>query len=499
MILQIEVDEDEWVGRSARDKISYLKRTITNKNRTKLINVGSKLVEGLLSIVRGSTTNRTVHRYLDLVDTGIGLSKVSMVINNMFISHRIESHNDNDELAQFMGRTKAADIFVNTIDSTPEICRNFLQMDAESQAAYGIKFTKIEYCAEDGTRQLTPPMAGKDPRTVTAFVLAKIDGHLAGFEVCYYMQAKGSQNDFDDQHSYSYINFGCMYTDIIDLTLVESIIYQSYVDSIDIRKNYIKIAGNKLRTVPRVEVDFDINNIDLNEMSRTIRTVLSSRMRRGYMIQGDPGTGKTVSIHKLMMQFPDTPVFWIASDAINKPEKIRSVFRMLNMFNNCIFVFDDIDGNDLGSKNELTTTFIECIDATSSERFSGVIILTINEPQRIHNTIKTRAERIDEVILVHNPRTEDEVVDVIFQRYRHIKAEPPEWMANRTPEFKLAVKTILDNQFTHAHIASIVSDLVKLNPDGYDCSRFEQLISRRVDSIANARMVADSNGHIAGT
>ena len=56
---------------------------------------------------------------------------------------------------------------------------------------------------------------------------------------------------------------------------------------------------------------------------------------------GDPGTGKTVSIHKIMMNFLDIPIFWISSDSLINSEKIRAVFRILNMFPGSIFIFDD--------------------------------------------------------------------------------------------------------------------------------------------------------------
>ena len=58
------------------------------------------------------------------------------------------------------------------------------------------------------------------------------------------------------------------------------------------------------------------------------------------------------------------------------------------MFPGSIFVFDDIDGNDFSKKDTLTTTFITCIDETNSSKFSGIIIMTINDPQKINSTIK---------------------------------------------------------------------------------------------------------------
>jgi hypothetical protein len=214
-------------------------------------------------------------------------------------------------------------------------------------------------------------------------------------------------------------------------------------------------------------------------------------------LQGDPGTGKTVSIHKLIMQFTDTPVFWISSDAISDTKKMRSVFRILNMFPGSIFVFDDIDGNDFSGKTNLTTTFITCIDETNSKKFSGIIIMTINEPQRVHATIKTRNGRIDEVIHVHNPSTVEQVFDVITQRYIHLGVDKPDWMTMENKEFVDGMERIVKSNFTHAHVAGIISDLVDLfDKADCNCAAFNSLIDRRIESIKNASMVADASGHI---
>ena len=166
------------------------------------------------------------------------------------------------------------------------------------------------------------------------------------------------------------------------------------------------------------------------------------------------------------------------------------------MFPGSIFVFDDIDGNDFSKKDNLTTTFITCIDETNSNKFSGVIIMTINDPQRINSTIKTRNGRIDEVIHVKNPETFDQVFDVITQRYKCLGAFMPNWMDVGNVEFQKLVQTIIAANFTHAHIAGIISDLVDLYPDGYGIEDFSSSVNKRIQSIANAAMVTGSDGHI---
>jgi hypothetical protein len=72
----------------------------------------------------------------------------------------------------------------------------------------------------------------------------------------------------------------------------------------------------------------------------------------------------------------------------------------------------------------------------------------------------------------------------------------PNWMDAGNEEFKKLVQTIIDANFTHAHIAGIISDLVDLYPDGYGIEDFSSSVNKRIQSIANAAMVTGSDGHI---
>ena len=502
MLLNIEIDSDLWVGKDAKAKLRYLKNKLSGDTRRKLINVGTHLAESVIDIVKDNATGK-LRDYADLAETALNLSKASMIVNNLFISQKYEVHTDYDELAKFMGYKNGQAIHTTQMDSTCDICKALIEMKPEMQDKYKVKIVKTH----------RPPSTGNQTvgEMVTVYMLIKYRKVNVGVEVNYYDQ-KNKDNNVTQNSGYSYINVGVYNADMFGLTDdidpdddeesvdilddIVHIIYANYISSIDIKKNLIKIDGGHFHTEPRRNINFDIHNIDIADMSRTCRAVLSSKRRRGYILQGDPGTGKTVSIHKLVMEFTDVPVFWISSDSLNDTGKIRSVFRILNMFPGSIFVFDDIDGNDFSKKDNLTTTFITCIDETNSNKFSGVIIMTINDPQRINSTIKTRNGRIDEVIHVKNPDSFPLVLDVITQRYKCLGATKPDWMVETNEDFAKLMQTIIDASFTHAHIAGIISDLVDLYPDGYCIDDFASAVNKRIQSIANAAMVTGSDGHI---
>lgn len=497
MLIGIKIDADEWVGKTASQKFKYLKSKFAEKGYGEMVNVGTSLVSSILGICRANTKSKIAHQYIGLAETALGLVNASIVINNAFISETKNFDEDNDELARFMGYRSAREIYTNTIETTPEICKAFLKMDYSAVSDHKVKQVKSDFPSDpkhDG--EATPIM-------YVARLLLTIDGTKVGFEVGYVMGTR-KETDLDDDNGYSYIVYGGSPEDVVVPAEIEQLIYSNYINTIDVEKNYIKIDGGKLRCTPRVNVDFDIKNIDVEDITKTMKIVLEKNMRRGYMLEGDAGTGKTISVHKLMMSFPTTPIFWISSDSINDAKKIRSVFRLLNMFPGSIFVFDDVDGNDFSIKNQLTTTFIQCIDRTLSTKFSGILFLTINEPQRIHGTIKGRAERIDEVILVKNPGTPEQIADVVVQRFKHINGSQPsdeqfvcpDWVDASNESFIEVCDIISSHYFTHAHIAGVVSDMLALYPTDYSCDVFKKLVEKRVASINNSRMVADQHGHI---
>ncbi len=496
MLLNIEIDSDLWVGKDCKAKLRYLRNKLSGENSKKLINVGTRVASSVIDIVK-SNASGPIRDYADVAETALNLWKASLIVNNVFISQKYEVHTDFDELAKFMGYKNGQVLHTTQMDATCDICRALVEMKPELQDKYGLKITKTHRPPSTGS--------GSGGETVTVYLLVKYQKVNVGIEVNYF-NAKTKDTNVNQDAGYSYISLGVYNADMFGdessdasvdiLDDVVHIIYANYISSIDVKKNLIKIDGSHFHTEPRRNINFDIHNIDIADMSKTCRAVLASKRRRGYILQGDPGTGKTVSIHKLVMDFTDVPVFWISSDSLNDTGKIRSVFRILNMFPGSIFVFDDIDGNDFSKKDNLTTTFITCIDETNSNKFSGIIIMTINDPQRINATIKTRNGRIDEVIHVKNPDSFPQVLDVITQRYKCLGADKPDWMVETNEQFAKMMQIIIDASFTHAHIAGIISDLVELYPEGYTIDDFSSAVTKRIQSIENAAMVTGSDGHI---
>ena len=173
-----------------------------------------------------------------------------------------------------------------------------------------------------------------------------------------------------------------------------------------------------------------------------------------------------------------------------------NVFRVLDMVPGSFFVFDDFDGNNFSDKNDLTGAFIDYIDETNSPRYRGITILIINEPQKLHSTIKLRPGRIDDIIYVQNPGTVAQVADVVEQSFRHLGMKKPDWVSADSPSFIVACEPIFGAHLTHAYISGVVTDMVRFSSDEISLDRFNELVSRRIATIRYARMVALDDGHI---
>lgn len=502
LLVKIEIDTERWKTMTAAEKLRYLKN-VTKSNSEKLVNAAGGFIETFAGLIRSNTQNPVIQAYMGLLETGLGLARATTVANNVFIAARHEIHSPYDELAAFMEKGKGIELMTDSMEATASICETFLGLTEKEQSKYGMRFVKVQK-HEDSE-------IPSDSAPTVFFVNADVNHngkvYRVGFEVGFY-DSKRKGDSISDE-GYSYINYGMHGQECsMDLLFsIPSIIYGMYIDRIDITKNIVRIKNGTLYVEPRVNVDFDVKNFDMYaEDGRPLRTmasesafirkVLTANGRRGYIVQGDQGTGKTISVNRLLMDFTDVPVFWISPDSIADRRGMDNVFRVLDMFPGSFFVFDDFDGNDFATKNDLTGAFINYIDETNSPKYRGITILIINEPQKLHSTIKLRPGRIDDIIYVKNPDTVEGVSDVVEQSYRHLGKPKPDWVDPGNPEFAEACGLVFMAHLTHAYIAGVVGDMVRYSDGDGDVATFRELVSRRISTIKYARMVARDDGHI---
>ena len=492
MLLKIDINATKWKSFNTIEKIKYLKEKIITDDNKQSLSVISSITNTVCSLVKSNTTSNILRDYMNIIETGVGLFSTSMILNNMFVSKTVEIKHEYDKIAHMMNIKSGIHVTPFDIKVTAEMCKLFCQMPHDIQTKYDIEFINIEY--NDSTDDI---LDSNGIHTVN--IVFKYMNIIIGSEIQYLIN-KANNNGQESYSTFVLLFSTVDSTDILmnidDITNnIQKLIYTYYLSTIDITSNYIAIKNSNISILPRQEIKINIHNFDIDSTVSLMKKVLKNKYRRGYTFMGDPGTGKTVSIHKIMMNFLDIPIFWISSDSLINSEKIRAVFRILNMFPGSIFIFDDLDGLDMSYKSQITTTFIECIDETNSSMFNGIIIMAINDPKRIHQTILNRPGRNDEIIFIENPKTIDSVLDIIVQRFYLSNINVPDWININNTDFCASAKNIIDNMLTHAHISTIIDDILHYDKDNLTIDVLNDGINKRIKSIENATLSV-INGHI---
>ncbi|MBG1245258.1 AAA family ATPase [Nostoc sp. NZL] len=127
--------------------------------------------------------------------------------------------------------------------------------------------------------------------------------------------------------------------------------------------------------------------------SRETYTNYSVPWKRGILLIGSPGNGKTHTVKALInqMQQPCLYVKSFKSEYATDSENIRNVFKQARQSAPCILVLEDIDSllND-----ENRSFFLNELDGFASNE--GIVtIATTNHPERLDSAISDRPSRFD--------------------------------------------------------------------------------------------------------
>lgn len=136
--------------------------------------------------------------------------------------------------------------------------------------------------------------------------------------------------------------------------------------------------------------------------------------RRGVLLHGPPGNGKTSMIRLIGSRLPSVPGILLRPSANFDADQLAGVFRRWTEEAPCILVVEDLDW--LLERVDVSS-FLNLIDGVDSSATGGLLLVaTTNHPERLDPAVNNRPGRFDVVVEVPGP---DESLRLAFLR-RHL-------------------------------------------------------------------------------
>lgn len=244
-------------------------------------------------------------------------------------------------------------------------------------------------------------------------------------------------------------------------------IIRDFILTLDCKKNILKFDGlGSIKPYPRIQVVEKINQFNVKNLLTEINNVLKLGRRRAYALVGRQGTGKSSILRKIGELATNHMVIYISPEDFSSTYKIRDRFELIKILGKCIIMIEDLDGYDFEDKNERATTFLNEIDDVNDD-LNAVIIVTINETNKVHKSIIDRPGRFDRVIEIKPPTTKKQVHEIFSSKFNKLKPIYCPRSKFKLPgirdiDFKLIDTCILE-RFTQAEIANAIVEQIFLD------------------------------------
>jgi cell division protease FtsH len=122
-------------------------------------------------------------------------------------------------------------------------------------------------------------------------------------------------------------------------------------------------------------------------------------IKRGILMEGEPGTGKTL-LAKALANEIDSTFIWVTADDVYYPSDVSYIYDMARELSPTVVLFEDIDyiGKDRegysGSFDKITGELLNQLDGVQSNE--GIITLaSSNYPKALDKALRNRPGRFD--------------------------------------------------------------------------------------------------------
>lgn len=270
---------------------------------------------------------------------------------------------------------------------------------------------------------------------------------------------------------------------------LERLIIKDFINLLNINENIIELNGG-ITTRKRSIIEENINQFDMKPFMKEIRKILKNNRKKGIAFIGKQGTGKSIIIKKLEELMIDIIIIKIGSDMFRSPTIIKNTFKLIKAIQPAIIVIEDADSFGFQEKNEKVAQFINEIDDSNND-LNVFIIISINDPSRIHKTIIDRPGRFDEIIEIKPPQSYKEIYEVIKSKFHKLRHYYKGFENLEFPELREINCNLLDiclkYQFTQAELTCGIIEKLFLNIDNPNNINFNNEFEKAINSLKKSK------------
>ena len=163
----------------------------------------------------------------------------------------------------------------------------------------------------------------------------------------------------------------------------------------------VKLRDGNFRGIEIIDIEESSNELILNEVQLKFIEHFINRVGRGgnarYLLNGEPGTGKTESIREIARKLIPSVTFIIPD--FGNSDDLTSIMEACEIFDNAVIVMDDIDlylgSRDNGSYTRLLGQFLSFFDGVKKRKISllastndkGLVDKAAERPGRFNFTL----------------------------------------------------------------------------------------------------------------
>lgn len=161
------------------------------------------------------------------------------------------------------------------------------------------------------------------------------------------------------------------------------------------------ILPENIKKEIRMNVDSLINNVDIYKKNNTT-------FKRGIILKGVPGTGKTL-VGKVLCKSADSTFIWVTPKFLTNPGHIDSICTLARELAPSILFFEDIDlyagDREANFNNSLLGELMNQLDGLIENEYV-IVIATTNKVDTVEEALRNRPGRFDRIIDVPKPDEE---------------------------------------------------------------------------------------------